>query len=132
MTPLTPAERNALRLRAEKADEVFSGRTVGELILDVRKAHTGASAGLLGAALDAILAQCIAEPFEPWPGNLVAALVAPEQLAERRVSPAVMELQKDVHLSGQRQQGKNLQDVSRAKRRKATGWLRFAAWWHPR
>ena len=131
MTPLTPAERNALRLRAEKADEVFSGRTVGELILDVRKAHTGASAGLLGAALDAILAQCIAEPFEPWPGSLVAALVAPEQLAETRVSPAVMELQKEVQ-SGQRQQGKNLQDVSRAKRRKATGWLRFAAWWHPR
>jgi hypothetical protein len=77
MTPLTPAERNALRLRAEKADEVFSGRTVGELILDLRKAHTDASAGLLGAALDAILAQCIAEPFEPWPGSLVAALVAP-------------------------------------------------------
>jgi hypothetical protein len=25
--------------------------------------------------LDAILAQCIAEPFEPWPGSLVAALV---------------------------------------------------------
>ena len=132
MTPLTPAERNALRLRAEKADEVFSGRTVGELILDVRTEHTDASAGLLGAALDAILAQCIAEPFEPWPGNLVAALVAPEQLAERRVSPAVMELQKEVHLSGERQQGKNLQDVSRAKRRKATGWLRSAAWWRPR
>jgi hypothetical protein len=132
MTPLTPAERNALRLRAEKADEVFSGRTVGELILDVRTAHTDASAGLLGAALDAILAQCIAEPFEPWPGNLVAALVAPEQLAERRVSPAVMELQKEVHLSGERQQGKNLQEVSRAKRRKATGWLRSAAWWRPR
>ena len=77
MTPLTPAERNALRLRAEKANEVFSGRTVGELILDVRNAHTGASAGLLGAALDAILAQCIAEQFEPWPGSLVASLVAP-------------------------------------------------------
>ncbi len=77
MTPLTPAERNALRLRAEKADEVFSGRTVGELILDVRETHADASAGLLGAALDAILAQCIAEPFEPWPGSLVAALVAP-------------------------------------------------------
>ncbi len=76
MTPLTPAERDALRLRAEKADEVFSGRTVGELILDVRVAHADASAGLLGAALDAILAQCIAEPFEPWPGSLVAALVA--------------------------------------------------------
>ena len=132
MTTLTPAERNALRLRAENADEVFSGRTVGELILDVRTAHTDASAGLLGAALDAILAQCIAEPFEPWPGNLVAALVAPEQLAERRVSPAVMELPKEVHLSGQRQQGKNLQEVSRAKRRKATGWLRSAAWWRPR
>ena len=73
MTPLTPAERDALRLRAEQEDEVFSGRTVGELILDVRKAHTDASAGLLGAALDAILAQCIAEPFEPWPGSLVAA-----------------------------------------------------------
>jgi hypothetical protein len=27
--------------------------------------------------LDAILAQCIAEPFEPWPGSLVAALTAP-------------------------------------------------------
>jgi hypothetical protein len=77
MTPLTPAERNALRLRAAKADEVFSGRTVGELILEVREAHADASAGLLGAALDAILAQCIAEPFEPWPGSLVAALVAP-------------------------------------------------------
>src|SRR5260370_37071871 len=76
MTPLTPAERDALRLRAEKADEVFSGRTVGELILDVRNAHADASAGLLGAALDAILAQCIAEPFEPWPGSLVAAPVA--------------------------------------------------------
>ena len=76
MTPLTPAERDALRLRAEKADEVFSGRTVGELILDVRKAHADASAGLLGAALDAILAECMAEPFEPWPGSLVAALVA--------------------------------------------------------
>ena len=76
MTPLTPAERNALWLRAEKADEVFSGRIVGELILDVRETHADA-AGLLGAALDAILAQCIAEPFEPWPGSLVAALVAP-------------------------------------------------------
>jgi hypothetical protein len=76
MSPLTPAERHALRLRAEKADEVFSGRTVGELILDVRQAHAAASTGLLGAALDAILAQCIAEPFEPWPGPLVAALVA--------------------------------------------------------
>ena len=76
MTPLTPAELDALRLRAEKADEVFSGRTVGELILDARKAHPDASVGLLGAALDAILAQCIAEPFEPWPGSLVAALVA--------------------------------------------------------
>jgi hypothetical protein len=76
MTPLTPAERDALRLRAEQADEVFSGRTVGELILDVRKARADASAGLLGAALDAILAQCIAEPFEPWPRSLVAALVA--------------------------------------------------------
>jgi hypothetical protein len=85
--PLTPAERDALRLRAEQADEVFSGRTVGELILDVRKADADASAGLLGAALDAILAQCIAEPFEPWPGSLVAALVAPEQLAETRVPP---------------------------------------------
>ena len=76
MTPLTPAERNALRLRAKKADEVFSGRTVGELILDVQEAHADASAGVLGAALDAIRAQCIAEPFEPWPGPLVAALVA--------------------------------------------------------
>jgi hypothetical protein len=56
---------------------VFSGRTVGELILEVREAHADASAGLLGAALDAILAECIAEPFEPWPGSLVAALVAP-------------------------------------------------------
>jgi hypothetical protein len=27
--------------------------------------------------LDAILAECIAEPFEPWPGSLVAALVGP-------------------------------------------------------
>jgi hypothetical protein len=132
MTPLTPAERSALRLRAEKADEVFSGRTVGELILDVRKAHADASAGLLGAALDAILAQCITEPFEPWPGSLVAALVAPEQLAETRVPPAVMELQKEVHLSRQRQQEKNLQDVSRVKRRKASGCQWFAAWWHPR
>ncbi len=77
MTPLTPAERDALRLRAAKADEVFSGRTVGELILDVRETHADASAGLLGVALDAILAQCLAEPFEPWPGSLVAALVAP-------------------------------------------------------
>ncbi len=77
MTPLTPAERDALRLRAAKADEVFSGRTVGELILDVRETHADASAGLLGAALDAILAQCLVEPFEPWPGSLVAALVAP-------------------------------------------------------
>jgi hypothetical protein len=69
MTPLTPAERDALRLRAAKADEVFSGRTIGELILDVRERHAEASAGLLGAALDAILAQCLAEPFEPWPGS---------------------------------------------------------------
>ena len=76
MTPLTPAERDALRLRAAKADEVFSGRTVGELILDVRRTRADASAGLLGAALDAILAQCLAEPFEPWPGSLVAELVA--------------------------------------------------------
>lgn len=77
MTPLTPAERDALRLRAAKADEVFSGRTVGELILDARETHADASAGLLGAALDAILAQCLAEPFEPWPSSLVAELVAP-------------------------------------------------------
>ena len=77
MTPLTPAERDALRLRAAKADEVFSGRTVGELILDVRQTRADASAGLLGAALDAILVQCLAEPFEPWPGSLVAELVAP-------------------------------------------------------
>ena len=77
MTPLTPAERDALRLRAAKADEVFSGRTVGELILDVRQTRADASAGLLGAALDAILAQCLAEPFDPWPGSLVAELVAP-------------------------------------------------------
>jgi hypothetical protein len=119
MTPLTPAERDALRLRAEQADEVFSGRTVGELILDARKAHADASVGLLGAALDAILAQCIAEPFEPWPGSLVAALVAPEQLAEPRVPPAVMELQKEVPLSRQRQQEENLRDVSRVKRRRA-------------
>jgi hypothetical protein len=77
MTPLTPVERDALRLRAAKADEVFSGRTVGELILDVRETRADASAGLLGAALDAILAQCLVEPFEPWPGSLVAALVAP-------------------------------------------------------
>jgi hypothetical protein len=76
MSPLTPAERDALRLRAERVDEVFSGRTVGELILEVREAHADASAGLLGAALEAILVQCIAEPFEPWPGSLVAALVA--------------------------------------------------------
>jgi hypothetical protein len=76
MSPLTPAERDALRLRAERADEVFSGRTVGELILDVRDTHADAGKGLLGAALDAILAQCVAEPFEPWPGSLVAALVA--------------------------------------------------------
>ena len=75
--PLTPAERDALRLRAAKADEVFSGRTVGELILDVRQTRADASEGLLGAALDAILVQCLAEPFEPWPGSLVAALVAP-------------------------------------------------------
>jgi hypothetical protein len=93
MAPLTPAERDALRLRAAKADEVFSGRTVGELILEVREAHADARAGLLGAALDAILAECIAEPFEPWPGSLVAALVAPEQLAEARVPPVVMEMQ---------------------------------------
>jgi hypothetical protein len=76
MSPLTPAERDALRLRAGRADEVFSGRTVGELILDVRETHADAGTGLLGAALDAILAQCVAEPFEPWPGSLVAALVA--------------------------------------------------------
>jgi hypothetical protein len=76
VTPLTSAERDALRLRAAKAGEVFSGRTVGELILDVRGTHAGASAGLLGAALDAILAQSIAEPFEPWPASFVAALVA--------------------------------------------------------
>ena len=76
MAPLTPAERDALRLRAEQEDEVFSGRTVGALILDVRETHADANVGLLGAALDAILAQCIAEPFEPWPGSLVAALVA--------------------------------------------------------
>jgi hypothetical protein len=132
VTPLTPAERDALRLRAEQADEVFSGRTVGELILDVRKAHADASEGLLGAALDAILAQCIAEPFEPWPGSLVAALVAPKQLAETPVPPAVMELQTEVHLSRQRQQAESLQDVSRVKRRKASGWEWFAAWWHPR
>jgi hypothetical protein len=93
---MTPPERDALRLRAEQADEVFSGRTVGELILDARNAHADASVGLLGAGLDAILAQCIAEPFEPRPGSLVAALVAPEQLAEPRVPPAVMELQKEV------------------------------------
>jgi hypothetical protein len=132
MTPLTPAERNALRLRAEQADEVFSGRTVGELILDVRKAQADASVGLLGAALDAILAQCVAEPFEPWPGSLVAALVAPEQLAEARVSPAVMELRKEVRLSGQRQHGKDLPDHSRAKRPKVSDWQRLAAWWHRR
>jgi hypothetical protein len=46
--------------------------------------------------------------------------------------PAVMELQKEVHLSRQRQQGENLQDASRVKRRKASGWQWFAAWWHPR
>ena len=132
MTPLTPAERDALRLRAEKADEVFSGRTVGELILDVRQTHADASAGLLGAALDAILAQCIAEPFEPWPGSLVAALVAPEQLAETRVPSAVTELEKEVHCLDNVNSGKNLGDVSRAKGRKASGWQRFAAWWHPR
>ena len=86
MTPLTPAERDALRLRAENADEVFSGRTVGELILDLRQAHADASAGLLGAALDAILAQCIAEPFEPWPSSLVAALVASCATKPRRAS----------------------------------------------
>ena len=68
--PPDPPERDALRLRAAKADEVFSGRIVGELILDVRETHADASAGLLDAALDAILAQCIAEPFEPWPGLL--------------------------------------------------------------
>jgi hypothetical protein len=67
MTPLTPAEGDALRLRAAKVDEVFSGRTIGELILDVRETHADASAWLLGAALYAILAQCLAEPFEPWP-----------------------------------------------------------------
>jgi hypothetical protein len=43
--------------------------------------------------LDAILAECLAESFEPWPGSLVAALVRPEQIAEARVPPAVMELQ---------------------------------------
>ncbi len=132
MTPLTPAERDALRLRAEKADEVFSGRTVGELILDVRQAHADASAGLLGAALDAILAQCIAEPFEPWPGSLVAALVAPEQLAEPRVPSAVIELQKEVNCLDSVNRGKNLGDLSRVKRGKASGWQRFAARWHPR
>src|SRR5438876_4632851 len=132
MAPLTPAERDALRLRAEQEDEVFSGRTVGELILDVRKAHTDASAGLLGAALDAILAQCIAEPFEPWPGSLVAALVAPEQLAEPRVPPAVIELQKEARCLDNVNREKNLEDVSSVKRRKASGWQRFAAWWHPR
>ena len=132
MTPLTPAERDALRLRAEKADEVFSGRTVGELILDVREAHAEASAGLLGAALDAILAQCIAEPFEPWPGSLVAALVAPEQLAEPRVPSAVIELEKEVHCLDSVNREENFEDVSGAERRKASGWQRFAAWWHPR
>jgi hypothetical protein len=76
VSPLTPAERHALRIRAGNADEVFSGRTVGELILDLREAHADASVGLLGAALDAILVQCVAEPFEPSPGSLVAALVA--------------------------------------------------------
>jgi len=30
-----------------------------------------------GAALAARLVQGLAEPFEPWPGSLVAALVAP-------------------------------------------------------
>ena len=73
---VTASDVVPLRLRAAKADEVFSGRTIGELILDVRERHAEASAGLLGAALDAILAQCLAEPFEPWPGSLVAALVA--------------------------------------------------------
>lgn len=43
----------------------------------MRETHADASAGLLGAALDAILAQCLAEPFEPWPSALVAELVAP-------------------------------------------------------
>jgi hypothetical protein len=47
------------------------------LILDVRQTRADASAGLLGAALDAILVQCLAEPFEPWPGSLVAELLAP-------------------------------------------------------
>src|SRR2546430_17621359 len=74
MTPLTPAERDALRLRAAKADEVFGGRTVGELILEGREAHADARAGLLGAALDAILAECLAEPFEPCAGSPRAAL----------------------------------------------------------
>ena len=60
-----------------RSDEAFSGRTVGELILDMRQTRADASAGLLGAALDAILAQCLAEPFDPWPGSLVAELVAP-------------------------------------------------------
>jgi hypothetical protein len=131
MTPLTPAERDALRLRAEKADEVFSGRTVGELILDARQAHPDASVGLLGAALDAILAQCIAEPFEPWPGSLVAALVAPEQLAEPRVPSAAIELQK-AHCLDNVNREKNRGPFTRVKRRKASGWQRFAAWWHPR
>jgi hypothetical protein len=44
----------------------------------------------------------------------------------------VMEPQKEVHSSRQRQQGENLQDVSRVKRRKASGWRWFAAWWHLR
>ena len=98
----------------------------------MRQTHAEASAGLLGAALDAILAQCIAEPFEPWPGSLVAALVAPEQLAETRVPSAVIELEKEVHCLDNVNSGKNLGDVSRVKRRKASGWQRFAAWWHPR
>jgi hypothetical protein len=132
MTPLTPAERDALRLRAEQADEVFSGRTVGELILDARKAHADASVGLLGAALDAILAQCIAEPFEPWPGSLVAALVAPAQLADPRVPSAAIELQKEVHCLDNVNREKPRGRFTRVKRRKASGWRRFAAWWHPR
>jgi hypothetical protein len=61
---------------------VFSGRTVGELILEVRETHADASAGVLCAALDAILPQCLAEPFEPWPGSLVAALVAPYAIVQ--------------------------------------------------
>ena len=43
----------------------------------MRETHADASAGLLGAALDAILAQCLAEPFEPWPGSLWQRLVKP-------------------------------------------------------